>query len=273
MNARALATAVAERLAAAGVPDARFEAEVLVRAAGRLGRAAYFAGATLEESSLRRLDEMVARRLRREPTAYVVGHREFFGRDFLVTPATLVPRPETELLVEFALEVIDAANRPLLLVDVGTGCGCIGVSVACERPRTRVVGVDISQEALVVAAQNARRHGALVELLVADLLGPIARADIVVANLPYIPTDELRQLEPELREWEPRVALDGGRTGTELIERLLYECAARCVSVVAVEVGYGQAQRVAECARRLGAATELRKDLAGIDRVVIARWA
>lgn len=272
MNARAAAREAAARLAAAGIPDAAFEAELLVRTAGGLSRASYFAGASLDGAALRRLEELLDRRLRREPTAYLVGQWEFYGRPFLVTPATLIPRPETELLVEVACGEIDRRGGRVLVVDVGTGCGCIAVTVACERPATAVVATDISAEAVAVARENARRLRVRVQFVAADLLGPIRRADLVVANLPYIPTSELQALAPELRDWEPWVALDGGPSGTELVEQLLAQAASRSVAVVAVEVGFGQAERVARCAAELGATVEIRRDLGGVDRVVLARW-
>jgi len=272
MNARAAAARVAVRLAEAHIPDAAFEAELLVRAAAGISRTAYFAGACLDTAALRRLDELVERRLRREPTAYLIGRREFYGREFIVTPATLIPRPETEILVECALEASDERPGRPTVVDVGTGCGCVAISLALERPRLRVIGTDVSAAAAAVARENARRFGARVDVVVGDLLGAIRTADLVVANLPYIPTAELRELEPELREWEPWVALDGGPTGTTLIERLLEECAARRVPFAAVEVGFGQAAAVKRRAEALGARTDVRRDLADIDRVVIARW-
>ncbi len=273
MKARVAASKLAARFEAAGIPDAAFEAELLVRTAAGISRSAYFAGASLDDEALHRLDELAARRLQREPAAYLIGKREFYSREFLVTTATLIPRPETELLVECVLQAADECQGSPTIVDVGTGCGCIAVTVACERPSLRVIASDISPAAASVARENARRLGAAVTVIVGDLLAPIRTADIVTANLPYIPSEELRQLEPELREWEPWVALDGGPTGTDVIERLLRECAARQVPYAAVEVGYGQAGRVRRCAERLGAATETRTDLAGIERVVIARWA
>lgn len=272
MNARAAAREAAARLAAAGIPDAAFEAELLVRTAGGLSRAAYFAGAPLDDVALRRLEELVDRRLHREPTAYLVGQREFYGRPFLVTPATLIPRPETELLVEVACAEVDRRGGRALVVDVGTGCGCVAVTIACERPAATVVATDVSVEAIAVAHENARRLGARVQFLAADLLGPVRHADLVVANLPYIPTGELQALAPELRDWEPWVALDGGPSGTELVERLLVEAASRSVAVTAVEVGFGQAERVARHAAAFGATVEVRRDLGGVDRVVLARW-
>lgn len=273
MNARQAAMEASARLAAAGIEDARFEAELLAREAAGVSRAAYFAGSTLDAGESERFSEWVERRARREPAAYITGHREFFGRDFGVGPGVLIPRPETELLVELALAELDRDPRALI-VEAGTGSGAVAVSVAAERPGARVVATDISREAMRFAKANAAVHAPGTELVLGDLLSMVARADVVLANLPYIPAWEIEALEPEVSRWEPRVALDGGKDGYELIDRLIGDCEARLrPRLLALEVGYGQAADVGALFRQRGIEPWTVKDLAGIDRVVCGRWA
>ena len=272
MKARQAAREAATRFAAAGVDECALEAEVLVRAASGLSRAQYFAGHEIQPDDLSAFHNLVGRRLTREPAAYILGEREFYGRRFEVTADTLVPRPETELLVDIALRALHPAD---VVVDVGTGTGCIVVSVALGAPHAMVVATDTSQSALAVARRNRASHEAAVQLLAGDLLSAVRRADIVLANLPYIASDALRSLEPEVRDYEPRLALDGGPDGLVLVRRLIDDCAQRLrPRLLALEVGCGQAKAVVAYAHRQGAAaTEVQRDLAGIERVVCARWA
>lgn len=272
MNAREAASAVIPALAAAGIPEPAFEAELLVRSAGRLSRSQYFAGAPFESGA--ELAEVLARRLTREPAAYISGWREFHGHPFAVSPAVLIPRPESELLVELALRETRAGDT---VVDVGTGCGCIAISVALALPlghHARVIGTDLRAPALALATLNARTLGARVSIVHGDLLGAFRHADVVLANLPYIPTQEIDALEPEVSRWEPRVALDGGSQGYTVIERLIADCAGRLrPRVLALEVGFGQARDVAAIAVATDATVAVIPDLSGIERVVVVRWA
>lgn len=272
MKARDAAAAVRDRLAAAGIADAAFEAEYLVRAAAGLPRPAFFANPELPDAAIAAIAASVARRQAREPAPYITGHREFWGLDFAVGPGVLVPRPETELLVEIAVAETRDLERAVV-ADIGTGSGCIAVAVATEVPGVMVVASDISPEALAVARHNARRHRARVSFLRGDLAAPIGRADVVVANLPYIATDEIDALEPEVSRWEPRIALDGGGDGFDLIRRLVADCAQRLrPRLLALEVGYGMASTASAIATGQGAAVEVTNDLAGIERVVCCRW-
>jgi release factor glutamine methyltransferase len=293
MNARQAAREGATLLARAGIEDPDFEAELLAREAAHLDRARFFAGHDLEAAELTRFHELVARRLQREPAAHILGIREFYGLEFEVTPHALVPRPETELLVDLAIRDLAGPPSPPgrgvggegahsvlspqpspLVIDVGTGTGCIAIAAALHVRHARIIATDISPAALAVARRNRARHGAPVQFLAGDLATTIGRADIILANLPYIPTDEVRALEPEVRDFEPILALDGGGDGLELIRRLIDDCAARLrPRLLALEVGYGQAASVEAYAKRQAAATELVKDLAGIDRAVCCRWA
>lgn len=272
MSARAVAAAARERLEAAGVPDAAFEAEALTRHAGGLSRAAFFAGAPLDATAAARLEALLARRLRREPTPYLTGVREFHGLELAVGRGALIPRPETELLVELGLA--ELRERPdATVLDVGTGCGAVAVALAVAEPRARVLASDVSADALRLAARNAARHGAAVSLARGHLAAAVARADVVLANLPYVPARAIDALQPEVRRWEPRLALDGGEDGLDLIRALLDDCGARLrPRLAAFEVGLGQAEAVAAHAAALGADADVAHDLAGWERAVTARW-
>lgn len=272
MNARQAAAEAAERLAAAGVPDARFEAELLARESSGVSRAQFFAGSELSSEAAATFDQAVERREAREPAPYITGHREFFGREFAVGPGVLVPRPETELLVELALAELDAETSAVIL-EVGTGSGAVAVSIAAERPDATVVATEISPAAMAFAAANASRHAPCMGLLLGDLAAAVKRADVVLANLPYIPTWEIEALEPEVSKWEPRVALDGGQDGFVLIRRLIDDCAKRLSPrLLALEVAFGQAADVREILAGYGREAWFVKDLSGIDRIVCARW-
>ena len=272
MKARAIAARVRAELAAAGVPDAALEAEVLTRHASGLSRSAFFADAPVAEGACARLEALVVRRLRREPTPYLTGQREFHGIELLVGPDTLIPRPETELLVETAIAALER-NPEATVLDVGTGCGAIAIAVANAAPRARVVATDVSKGALRIAALNVARHGVAVALVQSDLASALARADIVLANLPYVPAKAIEGLQPEVRQWEPRVALDGGEDGLDLVWALLDDCGRRLrPRLAAFEVGLGQGARVGELARAAGAEADILHDLAGWERVVTARW-
>ena len=272
MNARSTARAAAPRLAAAGVEEADFEAELLVRSAAGLSRAAYFSGAELDASASARAERFIERRTKREPAPYITGEREFYGRAFAVGPGVLVPRPETELLVELGLRELDTDPGAVVL-EVGTGSGAVAVSTAAERPKAKVVATEISPTAAAFARENARRHAPGTQIVLCDLASAARRADVVLANLPYIPSWEIEALEPEVSKWEPRVALDGGDDGFVLIRRLVADCAERLhPRLLALEVGFGQATAVAAILREAGVASWFVKDLAGIDRIVCARW-
>lgn len=272
MNARDAAAAAAERLAAAGVEDARFEGELLTRESAGISRATFFLDPKVPDEALNRLDGWVERREKREPAQYITGHREFYGREFAVGPGVLIPRPETELLVELALDELDA-NASAVVVEIGTGSGAVAVSVAAERPAAIVAATEVSREAMQFAAHNAHTHAPHLALVQGDLGTAVRQADVVLANLPYIPTWEIDALEPEVSKWEPRVALDGGEDGFALIRRLVADCARRLrPRLLALEVGYGQATAVGEIIREHGARPWFVKDLQSIDRIVCARW-
>jgi len=207
-----------------------------------------------------RIHEAMRRRLAGEPLQYIRGKTEFFGRDFFVDDRVLIPRPETELLVETAIETIERGAR---VADIGTGSGCIAVTLAEERPDLRVVATDASVAALAVA----RRNGATA-LVASDVLSAFVRDfDWIVSNPPYIPAADLEQLATEVRDHEPLAALTPGPRGTEAIEKILDEAGR---ARVILEIGFGQEQAVRElAAARHFAVDEVRNDLAGVPRVIV----
>lgn len=272
----------AERLQHAGIEDAQLEADVLLRHALGMDEERAHMLALLHEpidtAATARFEELLRRRLAHEPTAYIVGFREFYGIELACSPAALIPRPETELLVEIALDWLarlePAAPRPLI-VDVGTGNGALAIALALNRPEARVVAIDTSADALRLARDNVERHGvgARVGLVRGDLLRPLgASADLIVANLPYVSEGDWEDLAAEIRSHEPRAALVGGRGGTETIARLLAEAPARLKarSLLLCECGDLQADALRiEAVRALPEAwIEVRQDLAGLDRVL-----
>lgn len=272
MNAREAAAETSAALRGAGIEDARFEGEVLVREAAGIDRAAYFNGALFDSGAAEKLAQWSDRRIRREPLPYITGHREFYGREFAVGPGVLVPRPETELLVEMGLAELDAFPEAVV-VEAGTGSGAVAVSLAAERPRACIIGTDVSSEALGFACANANRLAPATRFVRCDLLSAVGSADVVLANLPYIPTWEIEALEPEVSKWEPRVALDGGDDGFTLIRRMIEDCEIRLrPRLLALEVGFGQAEAVGAMLVALGHEPWSVKDLSGIDRIVCARW-
>ena len=234
----------------------------------------------LSSSELAATRGLIARRVGREPLQYILGTQEFCGLEFEVSPAVLIPRPETELLVEYVTQRISTA-RQATIVDVCTGSGCIAVAIARLRPHARVLAIDLSSSALHVARRNAIRHGVgeRITWLEGDLLGPLAEqgveglVDVIVSNPPYIAEAEWATLQPEVKLFEPRGALVAGPQGTELHERLLQE-AARYLApggVVLLEIGAGQARGLRRIVEQLPGYKfhRLVYDKAGLERVVI----
>lgn len=272
----ALASAV-DALAAAGVEDPRLDAELLLAEATGWSRAAPAADpeAEVPPAAGRRFGELVRRRLRREPVAYILGRKGFRDVELAVDRRVLIPRPETELLVELALEL-----RPASVLDVGTGSGAIALAVADELRGCEVTATDTSTGALEVARGNADRLGLAdrVRLLGGTL--PAGEAfDLILANLPYVAERHWPSLQPEVTQWEPREALLAGPDGLDAYRAFIPACtghlhlsAGQMAGALAVEVGEGQAPAVAELMRAAGfGEIEARRDLAGIERVVIGR--
>ena len=269
---REAARALAGRLSEAGIEDATLEAEVIVRTAARLSRVQLYAGAC---GNLSALPELVERRLAHEPLAYITGTREFYGHEFTVGPGVLIPRPESEILVDLALAEIERAPGSRVL-DVGTGSGCIACSIALgRRDGGRTSACDVSLAVLQAGRGNATALGAVVDFFRSDLASATGGADIVVANLPYIPTRTIDGLAPEVRDWEPALALDGGCEGIELVGRLIADCATRLRPwFLALEIDPAQAPRVTVMLGEGGAVDICtHRDLTGRERIVSARWA
>ena len=261
-----------------GVESPRLDAELLLAHVLVVNRAALFTwpDRRLTPKELTRYRDLVARRANREPLAYIIGHREFFGLDLAVGPACLIPRPETELLVEHALRLARRLAQAPQIADVGAGSGAIAVALAVHLPEATVVALDGSAEALAVAAGNARRHGVAgrVHCLQGDLLAPLhGPVNLIVANLPYVTTEEWAGLPPEIREHEPRAALDGGPDGLALIRRLLPAAAPslRPEGAILLEIGASQGQAVTTLARQHFplADVQLYQDYACLDRLVV----
>jgi release factor glutamine methyltransferase len=261
-----------------GIESARLDAELLVAEALELERIGLYLdlGRPLSETERAAIRPLIARRREREPVAYILGRRDFYGREFRVTPDVLIPRPDTETLVEHALRCIPE-DRSVRVVDVGTGSGAIAISLAAERPNAIVTATDISEAALAVAKDNAERLGVAdrIRFERADLLGDQGPYELVVSNPPYIRTDELAELEPEVKTHEPTAALEGGEDGLDLVRALLERAsdATDADAHLLLEVGAGQAAEVASLA---GASSSWRHeatylDLNRIDRVVHLR--
>jgi release factor glutamine methyltransferase len=278
----------ADELAKAGVDSPRLDAELLVAHVLGKDRAYVFAHPN-QELTQREQDELkacVSRRFMREPLPYITGKREFFKRTFFVSPAVLIPRQETETLVETVLRRIPKRNEgasPLIL-DVGTGSGCIAITLALELPNVRVIACDVSPEALAVAQRNAlslipqnptAEHGGGVSFRCADFpsgLDDIAgRLDVLVSNPPYVADCDFGKLPPEVANYEPRIALFAGEDGLLFIKKIAQN-ARRFLKpggLIALEVGVGQAERVSEMLAQSGMGRiEITPDLAGIPRVV-----
>jgi release factor glutamine methyltransferase len=269
-TARDALEAATDAMRAAGVDSPRLDAEVLLAKATGAPRAEILASpeTPIDPVATRAYAEFVRRRLRREPVAYITGRKGFRRIELQVDRRVLIPRPETELLVELALEL-----EPRSVLDVGTGSGAIALAIADELPEAEIVATDIYPDALDVARANVARLG--LEARVGLAQGSLAAGsfDLLVANMPYVTEREWQTLEPELRDWEPRGALTPGPTGLEAIDSLLGELSispSTSARAIGLEVGEGQAQVVSDLIRRAGyTRVDVRSDLAGIKRVVV----
>ena len=260
-----------------GSPTARLDAELLLGHALGLSRVELYTGfeRPLTEDELAECRELIARRAKREPVAYILGRWGFRGLDLDVDRRVLVPRPETELLVDRCLALLDGVAGPAVL-DVGTGSGAIALALASELPEARVAGCDVFGDALEVARANGERLGVEVEWVASDMLAGVEgrRFHVVVSNPPYVAAGEIEALEPEVRDWEPRGATVAGETGLEAIERLVAQAPAALEpgGAIVLEVGAGQAGAVAALLDGAGLAGVGRDpDHAGIERIVWGR--
>jgi release factor glutamine methyltransferase len=274
---------IAADLARRGVPSARLDAELLVAHALGTSRVGLYVrhDAPLTEAERARVREALRRRRAGEPVAYIVGEKEFWTVALKVDRRVLVPRPETEVLVEEALGALGEKTHAWRVADVGTGSGAVAIVVARERPAAVVTAVDVSAEALDLARENAARHGVAdrVEFVHGDgaesLAGRPAAFDAVLANLPYVPSGEIARLAVEIREHEPRRAIDGGADGLREIRRTVPAAgrALRPGGLLALEIGADQEAPAREVVEGAGLFRDvrLRRDYAGLARVVAAR--
>ena len=276
MTPRELIRVTAGRFQAAGIPDPGYDSALLL---------SYLCGepplklrldteTELSPGLLKQFENLAARRLRREPLQYLLGESWFCGRRFRVDRRVLIPRPETELLCEWALEAIAEVPSPRVL-DVCTGSGCIGLTLGAERPDARITLTDLSVEALQAARENAQVLGVNVRLIQSDLLGSVPKGekfDLILSNPPYIPTAECRGLQEEVLR-EPVMALDGGEDGLDFYRRLASDVPAFLFpgSSLMAEAGAGEAEAILCLLKEAGfTGLQVRKDLAGIDRMIRA---
>ena len=271
----------ADALEAAGVECARIDAEWLLASVLRIPRGSLQleSGRLLHPAEAGRYVARLRRRMNREPLQHVLGTAPFRHVTLRIGPDALVPRPETELLAEWTMELIPAGIASPLVIDVGTGSGCIACAIAWERSSVRVIALEVSTRAAAMARDNVTALGLAdrVTVEVSDLFAasPAVAADVVVANLPYLPTELIATLSPEVRRHDPRIALDGGADGLTLIRRVVAEAPARLASggALVLETGGGEQLRtVVELMHMAGwAEVQTRRDLAGVERFIAGR--
>jgi len=258
-----------------GLASARLDAELLAARAFGMSRIELYAhfDRPLAAAELTSYRDLVSRRLAGEPVAYLLGHKEFWSLDLLVDPRVLIPRPDSETLVEEALDRLAGPEAAPRIADVGTGSGALALALAKQRPEAQVFATDISPDALDVARANAERLGLAITFIQGDLHQPLVPAgpfDLIVANLPYIPSGDIDGLAADVRS-EPRLALDGGADGLALVRRLVVGAPDLLPpgGCLALEVGAGQADAIEELLHGTGFdGVRSRRDLAGIERVV-----
>jgi len=263
-----------------GIEDSHTEARILIGHISKLSPVQIYTQPeqTLSQEQEKSLQKLIKRRLRREPTAYIVNRREFYGFDFYVDCRTLIPRPETELLVDTALEFAKSGTYlpgPVLIADIGTGCGAIAISLALNLPQSKVYAIDISPSAIEVTKFNCEHHKVTeqVTFLQGNLLEPLPEpVDLIVANLPYIKSSELENLSPEITKFEPRTAIDGGESGLGKVSQLLEQAEGKInhQGCLLLEIGQNQEKEVSHLIHRYFKKVrfECIPDLNGIKRVV-----
>lgn len=272
-----IALGIADTLATRGIPDSNLETEVLLRHILKYDRARFYAslGETISAENIECALSLAERRIGHEPLAYITQHREFYGLDFCVAPAVLIPRQETELLVDEALKLAaESKHGNISIADIGTGSGAIAVSVAVHLPHAKVYATDCSTEALEIADINRRKHGVAdrIMLLQGDLLAPLPLpVDLIVSNPPYIASDLLPGLPSEVQR-EPQLALDGGKEGLEVISRLLKQALPNLNAggSILIEISPEQLDAVSDLARAYfpDAVFGHQSDLSGLPRCV-----
>jgi release factor glutamine methyltransferase len=271
---------VTQTLREAEISDASVEAELLLGHVLGISKTQLYMEPErgLASAEIKRLWNLVQRRIGHEPTAYILGHCEFYGIDFYVDCRTLIPRPETELLVEKAVELGQRIYHPgkqITIADIGTGCGAIAVSLTLALPQAKIYATDISAAALRVAEINCQRHAVSshVKLLQGNLLEPLPQpVDMVIANLPYIKNYGFKDLSPEIRNFEPTISLAGGEDGLDKIQQMLEQMPGKLNyrACFLLEIGQGQGEMVTSLINSYfpQASIELIPDLGDIERVV-----
>lgn len=258
--------------------EAGLEAEVLLKELLGIDRVQLYLWLEKElySEEEERFWNLIRRRSAGEPLAYIVGHKEFFGLDFILTPQVFIPRPETELVVEKALELAENFPPNFSLADVGTGCGAIAISLALNFPQAQIYAIDISIPALEVARKNCCRFGleSRVRLLQGNLLEPLPQpVHLILANLPYVPERELPRLAEEIQNFEPTYALDGGPEGLSFIKELLAGAKTKLLpgGAIILEIASSQTPKVNQLVEENfpQAELEVAKDLSGLERAVI----
>ena len=282
MNLRDTITAARERLVRAGIDhgEAGRDARLLARHVLNWNSASLLANhdQPASETFVEKFDALIERRARREPVAYIRGTQEFWNRAYSVTPAVLIPRPETELIIEEMLATLpaDAPGSPKRIADIGTGSGCIAITAAAERPNVEVIATDISEAALRIARENARVHGVADRISfreAAYLIGETGKFDYILSNPPYVTEREYQSLAPEVREYEPATALVAGEDGMRDIQQIV-DLATFYLTpggTMLVEIGYEQGDAVADLVEGLPALRLVRisNDLQNIPRVAV----
>mgnify|MGYP001419658243 FL=1 len=266
------------------IPDARLEAEVALMNVLQIPRQAIFSQQESEVTPQQEasLNEIIQRREQREPLAYILGYREFYGINLFVNTDVLIPRPETESLVEHTLfmALMGMESAELVIADIGTGTGAIAINLGIHMPAARIYAVDNFDSVLDVTSYNVRTHNVSdrIKLLKGDLMDPVPEpVDVIVANLPYIPSKRISTLQPEV-QWEPIQALDGGEDGLDLIKRLLQQASQGSLKpngVIILEVDPEQVPPIQQLAAELFPQSEVsvEKDLAQMDRMVVINLA
>lgn len=269
----------AEILAEAGVAEPRKEANSLLSFALQKDRTFLFAhpGYELNNREIKTFQHFLTRRARREPFQYIVGKQEFYGLDFKVTPDVLIPRPETELIVEHALELLKNIKKPRFC-EVGTGSGCISIAILHENKESYAVGLEISEKALAVTRQNAEKHGVLerFELRISDVFESLSneKFDLIVSNPPYVPLCEIESLQAEVRDFEPEIALTDGKDGLSIIGKIIKDAPKFLLpqGFLLMEIGFNQSAMVGQMfSGEVWQEVEFFSDLQGIPRMLKAQ--
>ena len=277
MNLKQALSQARKILAENKIDDASIEGEILLRHVLEITRAQLFSSLDndIGAAQFDNFMKIVARRASGEPTAYITGHREFYGLDFTVNPHVLIPRPETELLVDKAISLCCKYSYSKI-TDIGTGCGAIVVSLAVNLPSVKIYATDISTEALKLAEQNCMKHGVAgrITLLLGDLLEPLPEpVDLIIANLPYVRAADIPAKGP--LSFEPKLALNGGEKGLDKIKLICYQAGKKLKKngSLLLEIGQGQAEEVVSNLHNIfpQAPIDIEKDLSGIIRVICLR--